>query len=582
MEQPEGSAQFDTQPFDSAPRRRPRQQPVLVVVGLLLVACVLSLGCTICGATGLWAARNGLLDLGPQALSPTEPADQRGTPPAAIARGGELRLYGDEPVTLDPALVGDSSSSTYIEEIFSGLVTLDADLRVAPDLAERWDISQDGRTYTFYLRSDATFQDGRPITAADFKYSLERACSPEMVAQAQAAPTYLGDIEGAAAVMQGEAKEISGLRVTDEHTLALTIDAPKAYFLAKLTYPTAFVVDRHNVAQGANWTDHPNGSGPFRLAQRDEQRIVLERNERFYGGAPKLQRVTFTILGGHPMTMYENDQLDMVEVGLYDVERVLDPSNPLSSELTVTDNLSFSYLGMDVHTPPFDDPKVRQAFAHAIDRKRLADVVLKKMVTPAQGVLPPGMSGYQAGLQGLEFDPDLALQRLRESGYKDAADLPEVVLHISGSGGTMPPMVDAITAMLRTNLGVEVTVEQTPVAVFFRDLEEHRYGFFLTGWIADYPDPQNFVDILFHSNSGHNYARYRNKQVDDLLEQARVEQDQEQRRQLYQQAEASIVQDAPCVPLWHDRSYSLAKPYVKGLVYSAAIRPWLKDVYLER
>ena len=544
-------------------------------MGIVLAACVLSLACAACGLLAWRTLGNRARLAWPDLGAPPAQPEVQGAPSQS---SGALRLYGEEPVTLDPALVSDSTSSTYVIEIFSGLVTLDKDLQVVPDLAERWQVSPDGRTYTFYLRHDAKFQDGRPITAADIKYSLERACSPELASQP--AMVYLNDIEGAVAVMKGQAKEISGLRVVDDYTLSLTIDAPKAYFLAKLTYPTAFVVDRANVSQGAGWTAHPNGSGPFRLAQRDSQRIVLERNSDYYRGAPKLDRVTFVLSGGEPMTMYENNQLDMVDVGLNDIERVLDPSNPLHTELTVTDSFDVQYLGMNTQVPPFDDPAVRRAFAQAIDRQRLADVVLMKTVTPAVGILPPGFPGYQAGLQGLEFDPDAALASLRQSKYKDAADLPEVVLYISGEGGTMPPTVEAIVDMLSTNLGVQVQVQQTPWNNFLRDLDQHRYGFYLTGWIADYPDPQNFVDILFHSDSVNNYANYHNPQVDQWLAEARVEQDGERRMQLYAQAEATIVGDAACIPLWHSRNYTLIKPYVKGVVSSAALRPWLKDVYL--
>ena len=551
---------------------------MLLVVGIVLAACVLSLACAACGLFAWQAVRSGAL---PARQLPGTPASQpkgeatRGAPPSSA---GELRLYGAEPVTLDPALVSDSTSATYVIEIFSGLVTLDKDLKVAPDLAERWQVSPDGRTYTFYLRHDAKFQDGRPITSADIKYSLERACSPQLASQP--AMVYLSDIEGAVAVMKGQAKEISGLHIIDDYTLSLTIDAPKAYFLSKLTYPTAFVVDRANVSQGATWADHPNGSGPFRLAQRDSRRIVLERNNHYYQGVPKLQRVTFTLSGGEPMTMYENNQLDIVDVGLAHIERVLDPSNPLNRELTITDSFDVEYLGMNTQVPPFDDSAVRRAFAQAIDRQRLANVVLMKTVTPAVGILPPGFPGYRADLQGLKFDPDAALASLRQSKYKDAANLPEIVLYISGEGGTMPPTVEAIVDMLSTNLGVQVQVQQTPWGSFLRDLDQHRYGFYLTGWIADYPDPENFIDILFHSSSVNNYANYHNPQVDQLLAEARVEQDSTRRAQLYAQAEATIIQDAACIPLWHSRNYTLIKPYVKGAVTSAALRPWLKDVYL--
>lgn len=552
-----------------------KRRGVLLALALAFVGLAAIVTCAGCGLAVLWAKRSGL-------PSPSRPTSGVTTlpRPERVGGGGELALSADEPVTLDPALVQDAYSAEYVVEIFSGLVTLDADLEVAPDLAEEWAVSEDGRTYTFRLRRGATFQDGRPVTAEDVRFSLERACSPEL--GSPAAPSYLNDIVGAEEMMRGEATEISGLRVIDERTLALTIDAPKAYFLAKLTYPTAFVVDRDNVSAGPAWTRNPNGTGPFRLRVWDDERIVLERNEYYYGDGPLLERVTFVLGGGDPVTMYENDQLDIAQVSLLDVERVQDPSNPLHRELTVVPRLDVQYLAMNVKVPPFDDLKVRQAVAHALDRQRLASVVWKKTVVPAQGILPPGLPGHDPELQGLAFDPDLARQRLGESRYGEADDLPEVVLHISGRGGTMPPTIEAIVAMLGDNLGLDVAVEQTPWDRFLDDLNARRYGLFCSGWIVDYPDPQNLLDILFHSRSGDNHSAYSNPEVDRLLEEARIEPEREKRLELYRQAEALIVHDAVWVPLWHGRDYTLTKPYVRGVVYGASIRPWLKDVYLER
>ena len=187
----------------------------------------------------------------------------------ASSGGGTLRLFDSAPSVLDPALVQDATSAAYVVEIFSGLVTLDEQLRVAPDLAERWEISPDGKRYTFFLREGAQFQDGKSVQASDFKYSLERACSPQLASPVAA--SYLGDIVGAQAVMQGQATQISGVRVLDERTLEITIDSPKAYFLSKLTYSTAFVVDKEN-AQTRGWTLKPNGTGPFKLVKSDEKK----------------------------------------------------------------------------------------------------------------------------------------------------------------------------------------------------------------------------------------------------------------------------------------------------------------------
>jgi ABC-type transport system substrate-binding protein len=474
---------------------------------------------------------------------------------------------------LDPALVEDSVSAEYVVQIFSGLVALNAELEVVPDLAERWELSPDGRTYTFFLRQDARFHDGRAVTASDVKYSLERACDPRT--GSSVAGVYLGDIVGAREMLAGQVDEVSGIQVVDNHTLRITIDAPKAYFLAKLTYSTAFVVDRQNTQQ-SNWLQQPNATGPFKLKEHTAEGIVLQRNEYYYRDKPKLAEVTFLLSGGSPMSMYENGELDIVAVGPADVERVRDPANALHAELTMVPQLDIQYIGFDVTQPPFDDVKVRQAFALAIDREKITNVVWKGMRAPAQGIVPPGMPGYTREGSLLRFDPQRARQLIAESKYKDAASLPPITFSISGSGTEMPPTVEAVVAMVRENLGVEVAVEESS------DVLSGQPQMFSIGWIADYPDPEDFLDILFHSQSGLNHMHYSNPEVDRLLEKARVETDTARRMQLYTTAEEMIVADAPWVPLWHSVDYVLTKPYVKGAVYAAAIFPWLSNVYIEQ
>ena len=535
---------------------RSRWPAVVLVVLLLCVLLVLCLSCA--AAAWLWFYPASDSDTGPLVSSSGE---------------GTLRLFGEEPDTLDPALVEDAVSAEYVVQIFSGLVGLNADLELVPDLAERWELSPDGRTYTFFLRQEARFHDGRAVTAADFKYSLERACAPRT--GSNVAGVYLGDIVGAGEMLGGQADEIRGLQVVDDHTLRITIDAPKAYFLAKLTYSTAFVVDRQNTEQ-SNWLQKPNGTGPFKLKERSDERIVLERNEYYYRDKPRLAEVIFLLSGGSPMSMYENGELDIVGVGTADVERVRDPANVLHAELTTVPQLDVQYIGFDVTQPPFDDVRVRQAFVLAIDREKITNVVWKGMRAPAQGIVPPGMPGYEREAGGLlSFDPERARQLIAGSRYGSVANLPPITLSISGYGSEMPPVVGAMVAMLRENLGVKVEVEQSG------DLLSEQPQMFSIGWIADYPDPEDFLDILFHSQSGLNHMRYSNPEVDRLLEKARVETDTVRRMQLYTQAEEMIVADAPWVPLWNSVDYVLTKPYVKGAVYSAAIFPWLSNVYIE-
>ena len=322
--------------------------------------------------------------------------------------------------------------------MFSGLVALDTDLRLVPDLAESWEISPDGTVYTFKIRPDATFHDGKAVTAHDFKWSIERAADPRTASPV--ADIYLNDIVGVEDVLEGRAMEIGGIQVIDDRTIQFTIDSPKAYFLAKLTYPTAYVLDRENVeAGGSTWTDTPNGTGPFRLKEyRIGERIVLERFESYTRGQPGVSTILMNLAGGQNMAMYENDEIDFTGVGLYDLERVLDPSEPLNRELVVAPpDFSISYIGFNAQMAPFDDANFRKALNHAIDKELIATEVLSELLTPAYGILPPGFPGYNPELQGLTFDPELAKQLLAQSDYADPATRPRIVVTVPGRGGTI-------------------------------------------------------------------------------------------------------------------------------------------------
>lgn len=517
--------------------------------------------------------------------TPVPPSEQTPATPAPF-RAPILRLLGSDPPTLDPHLATDATSASYIVELFSGLVTINPDLEIVPDIATSWDISPDGTVYTFHLRDDVLFHNGKPVTAHDFKWSIERACAPET--GSPVADTYLGDIVGCRVKLRGQAAEVSGVEAIDDYTLKITIDAPRHYFLAKLTYPTAFVLERDNVATdrpGHPWTDNPVGTGPFRLAKYIQgEELVLVRNIYYYGEPkPQLERVEFGIAGGSPMVNYEADKLDSTPVGLQDLDRVTDPNDPLNKELTIVRELSTGYIAFNVAQPPFDDPKVRLAFVMAVDRQKIIDVVLEGAVELAEGILPPEMPGYDPNVQGIPFDPVRARQLIAESKYGNVKNLPEIVLNVSGGGGAPPRAIEAMLEMWRTNLGVEVMVRQVDYALFLVDVSQrpNPYQMFSLGWIADYPDPQDFLEILFHSKSLDNKTGYTNPKVDQLLDQAATELDVAVRTELYRQAERLIIQDAVWLTTNHGKSYDLTKPWVRGLFHPPMVIPKLKFVSIK-
>lgn len=501
------------------------------------------------------------------------------TPPPPSGEG-VLNLYGTDPYTLDPAVSGEATSHQYVMQIFSGLVRLDDNLEPAPDIAESWQPSQDGTTYTFCLRQDVKFQDGRQVKAEDFKYSWERACDPQT--GSQTAATYLGDIVGVGEVLSGEREDISGVRVIGDYTLEVTIDAPKSYFLSKLTYPTAFVVDRANVELGGEWWRSPNGTGPFKLKQWDEnQLLVLERNELYYGELAGVNSVVFWLWGGVPMNMYETGDIDVTSIGIDYIEKVTDETGPFYLDLEVVPELSFFYVGFNTAQPPFDDVNIRLAFSKAIDKDKLVSLAFKDMMQPADGILPLGMPGYNEELIGLDYNVDEARELIANSSYGDVSQLPPITITTAGWGGLISDGLEAIVYQWRENLGVEVTVRQLEPERFLYHLQEEKDEMFYIGWIADYPHPQDFLDVLFHSGNDNNYGEYSNPEVDDLLEKAGVEQDSSLSLALYQQAEQLLVEDAACIPLWFGQNYILVKPYVIGYKLNPLGFAMLNEVSVE-
>ena len=482
--------------------------------------------------------------------------------------------------TLDPAFTTGALEAEYVVHLFAGLTSLNDKLEVVPDLAEKWSVSNDGRVYTFSLRRGAKFHDGRAITAADVKFSLERAADPRLASPV--ALTYLGDIQGFAERLTGKASDVSGVKVRDDFTIDITLDEPRVYFPAKLTYPVSYVVDQQNVATGPDWWLKPNGSGPFKVAALvPGEHLSLVRHEAFYGTKPALAGIEY--LAVPPVEAYERDVIDIAVVDLADIDRVTDKSDPLNRELRVRTDLDIQYLAMSVTAKPFDDPKVRQAFNHALDRDRIATVTLKRTVIKADGILPPGMPGKSDRVRGLDFDVSRARQLVSESSYRDARNFPEISLTVMGTRTAPAPEVNAIIATYRQSLGVDVRVRQLDRDAFMgaTQRDRDRPQMFMTGWIADYADPQNFLDILFHSRSRENMARYANPDIDRDLEKARAERDAAVRTKLYQDIEARILQDAPWVPLWHNKRYILVKPWVQGYSAPSVVQPWLKSVSLK-
>ncbi len=493
-----------------------------------------------------------------------------------LGRDQSLVLSGSESTNsreYDPATTHGGGDKL----VFSSLVSFDPKLNLVPDLAGAWEV-QAGMTYTFHLRPDARFHNGKPVTVNDVIYSWERAANPNT--KSDTVLTYLGDIVGVKEMNDGKADHISGLKAIDDHTLQVTIDAPKPYFLLKLTYPTAFVLDKDNVESGTDWYRTPNGTGPYRLAHWDSFKLMLyERNDDYYLDPPRIPYVIVQLFSGVPLRQYEAGDVDMAGVGGVDLARFEDPQEPMHNELMSGVSLCTGMIVFDNRQPPFDDVKVRQAFSLAFDREKYIHIVSHDNALPAVGPLPPGLPGYNSDLKGLPYDPDRARQLLGESKYgsADTLRIPPIVFTDGGYGSDLPGSVAALAQMWQQTLGVTITVENIDPNIYTDLIHAGQHGqIFSGGWCADYPDPENFADALFHTGAQQNESHYSNPQLDKILEQARVEQDATKRIQLYQQAEQIIVDDAPVVFTTHALSHVLVKPHIKGYVLTPI------DIPLER
>ncbi len=295
-----------------------------------------------------------------------------------------------------------------------------------------------------------------------------------------------------------------------------------------------------------------------------------------------MEQVVFYLLAGVPMALYETGQIDVVPVYLNYIDRVSDETGPFYPQLAVTPELSLYYIGFNTAEPPFDDVNVRRAFCHAVNKEHIAEVILRDMINEAGGILPPGMPGYNEALEGLDYDVEKAMELIAASRYADVANLPPITLTVDGYGNYIPSYLGAIIQEWQQNLGVEISVRQLEPGNFIYNLNQEKDEMFVMGWVADYPDPHNFLDILFYTGSENNIFEYSNLSLDASLDQAAIEQDRAVRLAMYQQAEQLVVDEAPCLSLWHGTNYILVEPYVKGYELSPLGIPDLSRVYIDR
>ena len=493
--------------------------------------------------------------------------------------GSILRVaLSSEPPTLDWTLATDNVSITVIENLMGGLTEFDDQLQPTSAIASRWEVSPDGTRYLFHLRNDVYWTDGRRVTAGDFEYAWKRLLDPATAAEYA---YFLYDVVNARDYNTGRITDAAtvGVRALDDDTLRVDLNKPIVYFPSITTFVVTFPLRRDLIERyGVRWTDpaHLVTNGPFTLADwRHEYRVVLRANKQYWQGRPALDEVRLYVVNDRStaLSLYETDGLDLV---LLPPEAI--PSYEAAPEFRRVPLLRGYYYGFNVTAAPFNDPRVRQAFARAIDKSELPKI-LRGGELPTDSWIPPGMFAHNPDI-GLVYDPAAARALLAEAGYPDGRNFPEVTA-MYDTGPVHPLVAENLQAQWKRTLGVTVQLENQEWKVYLKRLTSDPPPLFRLGWGADYPDPDNFM-ALFASYSGNNHTHWRHARYDALIAQAASTADSSQRLKLYNEAQRILTEEeVPIIPLFVVSHNYLVKPRVEGLRFNAMELLRFKTVRLQ-
>ena len=475
------------------------------------------------------------------------------------------------PTTFDPAMVEDGPTIDVLQQVFEGLVQWSPDNKVVPCLAEKWDVSPDGLTYTFHLRPNVKFQDGSPVSASDVLYSMTRALNPKL--GSPVALNYLGDIAGAKELNAGKAADLKGVKVLDPMTVAITITKPKAYWIYTLTYPTGYVVSKAEAKTDAALTAEDDakgaGTGAFRVTSyARDVKVILAANPTYWEGAPKIAGIE------RPVVVDAGTRHDMYVKGDIDILQYESPGDfesdskdaALKDQARLFPRAATFYLGLNQQAfPAFKDVRVRQALAYAIDKNKIVSVVFGGKRDVAEDILAKGIPGFDPAFKGLPYDPAKAKQLLAAAGHPGGAGIPSIPLTYRGSLPDLAKTVDQIRQMWAENLGLKIESRVSEYGAMLHQNDKNALECYHIRWAADYLDPQDYYSVLLRTGSAENHVVYSNPRFDALCDAADVSQNPAQRRALYRQAARIAADEVPMIPLYYQQDVELIKPYVSGI-----------------
>jgi ABC-type oligopeptide transport system substrate-binding subunit len=471
-----------------------------------------------------------------------------------------VRVLMGTPATLDPAAAGDAGSSAVISQVFETLTAFDADRNLQPALAESWRLEDGGRRIVFQLRDDLAFSDGSPLRADDVVRSWMRLIDP-------AAPSPLVslmfDVQGAADYLAGRGSVADVGLHADDDTNEVVVDLvrPAADFVTVVASPTFSVVPPSVTGDPASLRPSPDfvASGGYQVTAATPEKITLEANPRYWAGPPPISTVEIvTDLGGRSgVTAFEDGELDYAPIGDFDAAWIA-YDETLGPQLREVPSLSVDYYGFDTSRAPFDDVRVRQAFAAAVDWRRIAQLGGSAGSGVATSMVPPGIPGRSDRDVVPVHDPDAARAFLTAAGYPGGAGFPTVTLMTGGSGYD-----DAIVAELEDVLGIDIHQEVMADGYFDR-LATDAPQMWALSWVADYPGRNDFLGVLLGTDSTNNYGHWSSPEFDAAIAEAGAAADEAAAGIAYDRAEDFVQRDAPVIPVSYGTGWALARDGLLG------------------